>query len=60
MAQIRITQLKSDIGTKPDQRATLKALGLRKIRHVVIQNDSPQIRGMIKKVVHLVAVEQMK
>jgi len=60
MDQLRITQLKSDIGTKPDQRATLKALGLRKIRHVVIQNDSPQIRGMIKKVVHLVAVEQMK
>ena len=54
MAQLRITQLKSEIGTKPDQKATLKALGLHKIRHVVIQNDSPQIRGMIKKVLHLV------
>jgi len=60
MAQLRITQLKSDIGTKPDQKATLKALGLRKIRHVVVQNDNPQIRGMIKKVVHLVAVEETK
>ena len=60
MAQLRITQLKSEIGTKPDQKATLKALGLHKIRHVVIQNDSPQIRGMNKKVLHLVAVEEAK
>ena len=60
MAQLRFTQLKSEIGTKPDQKATLKALGLHKIRHVVIQNDSPQIRGMIKKVLHLVAVEEAK
>ena len=60
MAPLRITQLKSVIGIKPDQKATLKALGLRKIRRVVVQNDSPQIRGMIKKVVHLVAVEETK
>ena len=60
MAPLRITQLKSVIGIKPDQKATLKALGLRKIRHAVVQNDSPQIRGMIKKVVHLVAVEETK
>ena len=60
MAPLRITQLKSVIGTKPDQKATLKALGLRKIRHVVVQNDNPQIRGMIKKVLHLVAVEETK
>ncbi|MBP64412.1 MAG: 50S ribosomal protein L30 [Chloroflexi bacterium] len=60
MAPLRITQLKSVIGTKPDQKATLRALGLRKIRHVVVQNDNPQIRGMIKKVVHLVAVEETK
>ena len=60
MAPLRITQLKSVIGIKPDQKATLKALGLRKIRHVIVQNDSPQIRGMIKKVVHLVAVEETK
>ena len=60
MAQLRITQLKSEIGTKPEQKATLKALGLHKIRHVVIQNDSPQIRGMIKKVLHLVAVEEVQ
>jgi len=60
MAKIRITQLRSSIGTKPAQRATLKALGLRKIRHEVVKNDSPQIRGMIAKVVHLISVEETK
>jgi large subunit ribosomal protein L30 len=58
MAKLRITQLRSGIGTKPNQRATLKALGLRRIRHEVVKNDSPQIRGMIAKVIHLIAVEE--
>ena len=58
MSKLIITQLKSAIGTKPDQRATLKALGLRKIRHKVVHSDSPAIRGMIKKVVHLVGIEE--
>jgi len=58
MAKLRITQLRSAIGTKPNQRATLKALGLRRIRHEVVKNDSPQIRGMISKVIHLIAVEE--
>ena len=60
MAKLRITQLRSGIGTKPNQRTTLKALGLRRIRHEVVQNDSPQIRGMIAKVVHLISVEETK
>ncbi|MEC9292818.1 MAG: 50S ribosomal protein L30 [Chloroflexota bacterium] len=60
MPQLRITQLKSEIGIKPDQKATLKALGLHRIRHAVTKNDSPQIRGMLKKVLHLVAVEETK
>jgi large subunit ribosomal protein L30 len=60
MVKIRITQLRSGIGTKPAQRATLKALGLRRIRHEVIQNDSPQIRGMIAKVVHLISYAEVK
>lgn len=59
MAKIRIRQLRSGIGTKPAQRATLKALGLRRIRHEVVQNDSPQIRGMIAKVVHLISYEEV-
>lgn len=60
MAKIRITQLKSGIGTTPRQRATLKALGLKRIRHEVIQEESPAITGMLKKVGHLVQVEPAK
>jgi len=57
MAKLRITQIRSAIGTKPAQRATLKALGLRRIRHEVVQEDNAVTRGMIKRVVHLVTVE---
>ena len=60
MAKLRITQIRSGIGTKPNQRATLKALGLRKIRHEVVQEDNAVTRGMIKRVVHLVTVEADK
>ncbi len=56
--KIRITQVKSVIGTKPRQRATMKALGLRRIRHVVEKEDSPSVRGMIKKVENLVSVSE--
>ena len=60
MAKLRITQIRSGIGTKPNQRATLKALGLRKIRHEVVQEDNAAPRGMIKRVVHLVTIEAEK
>lgn len=60
MAKLRITQLKSAIGTQPRQRATLKALGLRRIRHQVVQEDTPVIAGMLKKVSHLVEVSEEK
>ena len=60
MAQLRIKQIRSSIGTKPNQKATLRALGLRKIRHEVVQEDNAVTRGMIKKVVHLVTVEDAK
>lgn len=60
MAKLRITQVRSGIGTKPNHRATLKALGLRKIRHEVVQEDNAVTRGMIKRVVHLVTVEAEK
>ncbi len=56
--RLRITQLRSPIGCPPKQRATLRALGLRKIRQSVIKNDSPEIRGMVKRVQHLVKVEE--
>ena len=59
MAQLKITLVKSTIGRKDDQIATVKALGLKKIRDVALQNDTPQIRGMINKVSHLITVEEV-
>ena len=53
-----ITQVRSLIGSKQDQRATVKSLGLRRIRHTVTQPDRPEIRGMINKVRHLVEVRE--
>ena len=56
---LRITQVRSTIGSKQNQRATLASLGLRKIRQSVERADTPQIRGMIRTVRHLVAVEEV-
>lgn len=53
-----ITLKKSIIGCKDDQIATVEALGLKKIRSVVEKQDTPQIRGMINKVSHLVDVKE--
>jgi len=57
--QLKITQKKSVIGTNKKQRATVRALGLRRNYRSVVQNDTPAIRGMIKKVQHLVDVEEV-
>jgi large subunit ribosomal protein L30 len=59
LAKLKITLTKSTIGRKDDQIATVKALGLKKIRDVVEHQDSPQIRGMVNKVSHLVEVEEI-
>lgn len=56
MATIKIKQVKSKIGYPIDQKRTLQALGLRKISQVVEVEDTPSIRGMVKKVHHLVKV----
>ena len=56
---LRITQVKSKIGYKPKAKATLVALGLRKMQHVVVHQDSPQIRGMIKNIPYLIKVEEL-
>ena len=56
MATIKVKQIKSKIGYPKDQKATLQALGLRKISQVVEKEDTPAIRGMIGKVHHLVTV----
>jgi large subunit ribosomal protein L30 len=53
---LEITQVKSAIGRKPDHRGTLRALGLKRIRHTVVQEDTPVIRGMVNKVAYLVEV----
>jgi large subunit ribosomal protein L30 len=58
-ATLKITQVKSVIGCPADQRATVRALGLKRIRHTVEQADTPVIRGMIFKVKHLVEVEKV-
>jgi len=56
--KLRITLMRSAKGSKPDQRATVAALGLRKIRQMVTQPNTPAVRGMVKKVIHLLQVEE--
>jgi large subunit ribosomal protein L30 len=57
MADIRVTQIRSAIGTKPKHRGTLRALGLGRIGKSRVLPDRPEIRGMIAKVPHLISVE---
>ena len=57
MATIKITQTGSPIRRTPDQRKTLIGLGLNKMHRSVELNDTPEVRGMIKKVQHMVSVE---
>ena len=59
MKKLKITQTRSLIGHPEPQKLTIKALGLRRIRHTVEHNDTPQIRGMIRKVNHLIRVEEV-
>lgn len=57
--QLRITLVKSAIGYSRRQKGTVRALGLRRMNHSVVQEDNPVIRGMINKVSHLVEVEEL-
>ncbi len=59
MGQIKITQVRSAIGYEKSQGLTVRALGLRRIRHSVVQTDNGAIRGMIHKVRHLVVFEEV-
>ncbi|WP_086827437.1 50S ribosomal protein L30 [Allokutzneria sp. NRRL B-24872] len=59
MAKLKITQLRSTIGTKRNHRESLRTLGLRKIRQSVVREDTPQNRGLVHTVRHLVAVEEV-
>jgi large subunit ribosomal protein L30 len=60
MARLKITQVRSQIGTTAQQRKNLAALGLRKINQTVEHDDSVIIKGMLEKVKHLVKVEEVK
>ena len=59
MADLKVTLVRSVIGTKPKQRGTIRALGLRRINHSVVHKDRPEIRGMIARVPHLVRVTEV-
>jgi large subunit ribosomal protein L30 len=60
VAKLKVTQMRSTVGKPRRQRDTLRALGLRRIRHAVVQEDRPEIRGMLARVSHLVRVEEME
>ena len=60
MGKLKIQQVRSTNGQRKAQRNTMRALGLRRIRDTVTHNDTPQIRGMINKVRHLVNVEEVE
>jgi large subunit ribosomal protein L30 len=60
MAKLKITQVRSTIKRQEKQKRTIAALGLRRLHQTVVHNDSPQIRGMIQKVLHLLEVEEIK
>jgi len=60
MATLKITLTRSLSGRPEDQRATVKALGLKKTNTFVTQDDTPVIRGMVRKVEHLVTVEEIQ
>ena len=55
---LRVTLVKSPIGYSKDQKATVRALGLRRVNQIVEHNDSPVIRGMLNKVIHLIKIEE--
>jgi len=59
MTQLKITQIRSEIGGKQNQRDTLRTLGLKRIGDVVTRDDRPEVRGMVATVSHLVAVEEV-
>ncbi len=59
MAQLKVTQIKSEIGGTRGQRDSLRSLGLKRIGQIVLKPDKPEFRGMIQAVRHLVSVEEV-
>ena len=60
MARLKVTQTRSGIGRKQNQRESLRSLGLKRINDVVVKEDRPEIRGMIFTVTHLVKFEEVE
>ena len=60
MPRLKVTQVRSAIDRPRDQKATVRALGLHRIRDSIVKEDRPEIRGMIAKVAHLVTVEEVE
>jgi large subunit ribosomal protein L30 len=59
VARLKVTQHRSKIGGKRNQRETLRSLGLKRVGDVVVKEDRPEIRGMVMTVAHLVTVEEV-
>ncbi|NNG18106.1 50S ribosomal protein L30 [Naumannella sp. ID2617S] len=59
MARLKVTQTRSEIGCKQNQRATLRTIGLKRIGDVAVKEDRPEIRGMLNTVTHLIRVEEV-
>jgi len=59
MSRLKVTQTRSGIGGKQNQRDTLRSLGLKRLHDVVVKEDRPEIRGMVNTVSHLVTVEEV-
>jgi large subunit ribosomal protein L30 len=59
MARLKVTQTRSGIGRKQNQKQTLRSLGLKRLHDVVVKEDRPEIRGMVATVTHLVSVEEV-
>lgn len=60
MKKLKVTLNRSLIGTQDDQKATIRGLGLRKIRSSRVLENTPAVRGMVKKVIHLINVEEVE
>jgi len=60
MARLKVTQVRSEIGGKRNQRESLRSLGLKRIGDVVVKEDRPEFRGMVSAVAHLVTVEEVE
>ncbi len=60
MPRLKVTQIRSKFGSRPELRHTLRSLGLKRINDVVVKEDRPEIRGMVYAVRHLIKVEEVE